>query len=125
MFRLKNLQGHISSDRFHGIYNSFNDCYMNSILQVIFNLGLFEKQINTNGKIASNFLNRKVINNDLKKNDYRIKNIAKEHFGSKQHDAHEFLIWLREKLEKELKEENPLRKEFEGKILMKFVCKCG
>lgn len=123
MNRLFNLKNQFS-ESFFGLQNSSNDCYMNSIIQTIFHLKLFDNNITKNGELAHKFLNHKT-KNEFIENSKTITNIAKRHFGFKQHDAHEFLIWLREKLDDELKDQNPLRKEFEGELLKIFNCKCG
>lgn len=124
MNRLFNLKNQFS-ESFYGLQNSSNDCYMNSVLQAIFHLKLFDKNIFKNGNLTTKyFLNHKT-KNEFIENAVIIKDIAKKHFGLKQHDAHEFLIWIREKLDDELKDQNPLRKEFEGELLKTFNCKCG
>ncbi len=125
-------------NKFSGLKNMGATCYLNSIIQLLFSLSIFKKNIFEcefkiqNFRINKIYCFQKLFYNMLKNGEEKNKNEIKtdflmQAFGMKildayiQNDIQEFFITLIEKLEEELKDKN-IDTLFGGKL--KTIIKC-
>ena len=128
----------LEENKFSGLKNMGATCYLNSIIQLLFSLSIFKKNIFECEFKQQNFRKNKIycfqklFYNMLKNGEEKNKNEIKtdflmQAFGMKfsdayiQNDIQEFFITLSENMEKDLKDKN-IETIFGGKL--KTIIKC-
>lgn len=108
-------------DKLTGLKNLGNTCYMNSALQILINCNVFSRFILSNSFKSTILQGYKITLLDYyyPKVTYLSPNIIKKYIASKnklfrgyqQQDSHEFLIYILDVLEEEIKKEKKINKD--------------
>lgn len=114
------LENFLEKDKLYGFVNVNNICYMNSVMQCLFSCKSFRKQVLSLKQFSDESSMLKAINElfliieskkkktgvlDTKKFILSVKRNNQDFNNEDHHDSHEFLIWLLDTLNENVKSE--------------------